>query len=48
MELEVGDGRVVLIGFRPQHRAQPHRTFKLLFNAIFSAGLEEVQLDGDG
>ncbi|MCP4900423.1 MAG: hypothetical protein GY906_25955 [bacterium] len=40
VEVGIGDGKVVLIGFRAQNRAQPHRTFKLLFNALLSAGLE--------
>ena len=41
VEYKVGKGRVVLIGFRAQHRAQPHRTFKLLFNALQIGGLTE-------
>jgi hypothetical protein len=36
IEVEHGQGKVVLIGFRAQHRAQTHGTFKLVFNSLVS------------
>ena len=36
VEFEVGKGKVILIGFHAQHRAQPVRTFKLLFNTLYN------------
>ncbi|MBI4427972.1 MAG: hypothetical protein HY562_02520 [Ignavibacteriales bacterium] len=39
--LTYGRGKIVLLGFRVQHRAQTEGTFKFLFNAIHWAGLSE-------
>ncbi len=37
LDIPMGEGHVVLIGFRPQNRGQMEGTFKLVFNALFNA-----------
>ena len=44
-DVSMGRGRIVVIGFRAQHRAQTWGTFRLLFNAIFLAGTGPSGLD---
>jgi glutamine amidotransferase-like uncharacterized protein len=41
VSIEMNPGRIVLFGLRPQHRAQTHATFALLFNAQYSAALPQ-------
>ena len=40
VEARVGSGRVLLFGPEILQRAQPHATFKLLFNGIFSSAVQ--------
>jgi hypothetical protein len=35
ISIDMNPGRIVLFGLRPQHRAQTHATFPLLFNALY-------------
>jgi len=34
LDVEVGDGHVLLIGFRPEWRVQPFGSFRVIFNAV--------------
>jgi hypothetical protein len=44
VEAPVGKGKLVLYGPEILFRAQPHGTFKLLFNAIFAGHAQPVDL----
>jgi len=43
VSIEMNPGRIVLFGLGPQHRAQTHATFPLLFNAFYLAATETVR-----
>ena len=38
LDVGYGKGRIAMIGFRAQNRAQAYGTFKVLFNALYQAG----------
>jgi len=40
VSVEMNPGRIVLFGLRPQHRAQTHATFPMLFNALYLSTAE--------
>ena len=42
VSIDMNPGRVVLFGLRPQHRAQTHATFPMLFNALYLSATEAV------
>jgi Zinc carboxypeptidase len=40
VSVDMNPGRIVLFGLRPQHRAQTHATFPMLFNALYLSTAE--------
>ncbi len=44
VESEYGKGKIILIGFPAQYRAQSHLTFRFLFNSIFYGKAEKKKL----
>jgi hypothetical protein len=48
VSVQMGQGKVVLIGFRAQHRAQTHGTFKLVFNPLVSGPAVGAAATGSG
>jgi hypothetical protein len=42
VSVDLNPGRIILFGLRPQHRAQTHATFPLLFNAIYLSAADDA------
>ena len=48
VSIDMNPGRIVLFGLRPQHRAQTHATFPMLFNALYLSTSSDVALPPTG
>ncbi len=48
LDVGYGKGRIAMIGFRAQNRAQAYGTFKVLFNALYQAGAVTVPASSSG
>lgn len=47
MNVQYGQGNIVLYGFRPQFRGQPRGTYKLIFNPLFISTMDEDIIENE-